>query len=90
LCHGRLGNQMILDKIISKRELGLAEEIRQFAKFQISQKSAGDLLCGDGIYSNALTELFSPGVLTGGAGIAWGMLHTCDDVPNILSLELAK
>ena len=90
LCHGFWGDQMTLRKVLREVRLNPLGGILPFSHNPASQEPSQNILCGDGIYSHALHELFSPGLLTGSAGIAWGMSASCFEVPNVLTLELAK
>lgn len=85
LCHGDLGNLDTL--LVAQRELGFSEQRQAFISHIVSRVFAGirqeGWLCGVPFGTE------TPGLMTGIAGIGYGLLRAAapDQIPSLLGLE---
>lgn len=81
LCHGDVGNLLILDAVARAPEI--RERLPRLWKAMLVGGAENGWLCG------VPHGVESPGLLTGLAGIAWGLARKADpaQVPDLLSLE---
>lgn len=87
LCHGDLGNLDLLLAVNALRsDLGLQSEIDRIAAEIVSDIECGGWRCG------LPMSVETPGLMTGLAGIGYGLLRLAapNRVPSVLSLEAPK
>jgi type 2 lantibiotic biosynthesis protein LanM len=85
LCHGDLGNLELLVKAgLRPGHSGLGEQVERAAAMVLHSIERDGRLCGNPV------KIESPGLMTGLAGIGYGLLRiaTPDRVPSVLALEL--